>query len=1479
MPSWLRPLLRPARPAAPSRRPARWRPRLEALEERTLLESTPLASTLQAISVPPPDRPPSDTAAGASTAPSVSADGRFVAYTSTAPNLAAGQAPVSGRDVFLFDALAGTSTLVSHVSGSATTPTAAPCDRPLVSGGGGFVAYDSTATDLAGSVASPQPDVFLYNRLTGANVLVSHSSTSAALPADAPSHVQAVSADGQFVVFLSSATDLVAGQSGPAGPNLFLYDAATGQVSLVSHAAGSATAAAGADPGAPFDAADIISTANDVLAGLSDDGRFVTYVSTSTALVAGQGANTPNVFLYDRTTGINTLVSAVSGSPGVGAGGCLSTPAINRDGNFVAFVSSAPNLVPGQTPNPQPLTAGYNVFRYSRLDGSVTLVSHAPGLTSTVGSGDSGQINFGAPQPRGFLPLARAVLAIASDGSAIAFPSRATNLVPGQTGLGVSTNLFLWSASTNAVTLVSGTAGSATNASSTSPSPPLFSTPGVPQPGITYLYVELSISGDGRRVAYASHATDLVAGQAGPAGQDNVFLFDVATGVSRLVTGAAGSATAAAGGPSQIPVLSADGSALALQSYAPNLSGTLHDFNGTTDVFVYVLGAAPGLTLVSRAAFPQAQVGGASFSTSVSADGRFTVFTSTATDLLTNQVSTNNNQNVFLFDKQTGTTVLVNHLPGLFASTGDAGLGLDDPSQAPDPTDRPVISADGNFVAFVSRDSNLITGVSSATDHIRKVFVYSRLTGQVTQISPGPPDPGTRIIQDASHPAISADGHYVAYVDRSGTFAYAQVNEYDTVAGTSTPVAISDQGFPQVDPAPSISDDGRFVTFSAFHDPSPSGQFFRQVYLFDRTNPNVLAVVSHIAGSPASLGEGDSGPAVISHDGTRVAFVSQATDLVSAETGPAGNVFLYDVASGAVSLASGVGGSATAAAGSSDSPDISGDGNWVAYRSDAADLVPGQSGPAGSNVFEYDRLRGTQSLVSHAAGQATVTAGASTLPVIDDDGHLVSFASTAGNLVSGQTGPAGVKNVFVWYRPSGLNLLVSGQGGSFSVGGNADSDLPLLSRQSISDFSSSANNLVKGVGGLQAYLNDIERLNSLVTLTLSGSIVADGSPAGTAVGAVAVASSPLGQLGPPPVFSAAGAAPGAPFGINPGTDVLLTGFAAHFVPGGANAYVAVVTFDIGIGPDFRTFTIAVPQPPPPTVTQPPDRSVSVGSGPVTFSFTVGSPFFPADQLTVSASSDNTALVPDANIVPGGSGASRTETVTPAPLQTGTAALTLTVRDPDGGTDSVVVHLNVGRAPTAVALAASASSIVSGQAVTFIATVSGSGPGEPTGTVTFRDGSAVLGTAPVGAGGVAALTAPALAAGSHRVTADYGGDSLFGGRTSAAVDVHVARAEDVSTTLNGLALASVFGFYDYTYGTHSIWSLYAYGYAYWAQYWGQVAMATGSLGAWQQAAAYSQLGDAYAHQDFVSSHNTFAYYADYFDYWSWIYAGYVYAELT
>src|SRR5262249_46531801 len=149
-----------------------------------------------------------------------------------------------------------------------------------------------------------------------------------------------------------------------------------------------------------------------------------------------------------------------------------------------------------------------------------------------------------------------------------------------------------------------------------------------------------------------SDAGNLVPNQAGPTPNANVFLYSRATGQNQLVSASGGSGTTAGNYGSGGPVLSAQGNWLVFPSQAYNL--VAQDLNGSADVFAYTPGS-PGLALLSRADHQDERAGN-SYATSVSADGRFTVFTSTATNLVANQVTANTNQNVFLFDKQTGTT-------------------------------------------------------------------------------------------------------------------------------------------------------------------------------------------------------------------------------------------------------------------------------------------------------------------------------------------------------------------------------------------------------------------------------------------------------------------------------------------------------------------------------------------------------------------------------------------------------------------------------------------------------------------------------------------------------------------------------------------------------------------------------------------------------------------------------------------------------
>src|SRR5262249_15578519 len=118
-------------------------------------------------------------------APSQSADGRYVVFSSRAENLTPDQPhALQSGNIFLFDRIAGTTTLVSHRAGDQAAVASGGSESPTISADGRFVVYASLATNLVGGQAEPlgrpvAEDVFLYDRLTGLNTLISHAAAMA----------------------------------------------------------------------------------------------------------------------------------------------------------------------------------------------------------------------------------------------------------------------------------------------------------------------------------------------------------------------------------------------------------------------------------------------------------------------------------------------------------------------------------------------------------------------------------------------------------------------------------------------------------------------------------------------------------------------------------------------------------------------------------------------------------------------------------------------------------------------------------------------------------------------------------------------------------------------------------------------------------------------------------------------------------------------------------------------------------------------------------------------------------------------------------------------------------------------------------------------------------------------------------------------------------------------------------------------------
>ncbi|HVS39759.1 MAG TPA: hypothetical protein VMS17_29650 [Gemmataceae bacterium] len=1096
------------------------RRRLRAMARLTVerLDDRCLLSTLQVISLPPSVTLPSDSAGGASDSPSVSGNGQYVAFESTAPNLVPGQTGPAGiENIFLLDRLHNSVTLVSHMPNGAVTQSPAsaqPSYSPVISPDGSFVTFGSEAPEYAPGLTAGDQAVVRYTIATGQFTLISHANGSATAPAAGPSgqsadsEPDAVSPNGAYILFTSNGTNLVANQGHTTAPNaqtffLYEYSTATGSTQIVTHAAGqdNVTDQFGVD--SAFIGQDGKTVYGAVGAPSVANNGMVAFVDGSTDVISGFTGSAFDVYLYNPTTQSNQLVSFdPTQSSTFGAGGSTFGPVISADGSTVAFVSDD-DVVAGMTSS-----LIDNVFSYSVSSQTNTLVSRAGGSPTTGGDANSGAAGFS--------------VAVSSNGQFIAFASSATNLTAGQGS--AAGNVFLYNGQSQSLALLTHVVGSVAAAGGvpdltpsgiptgptgpTGPADPITDAEFLAGPQI------LSMSADGSLIAYVSNAADLAPSESNGAGLDNIYVYSRSTNSTALASSANGLKATSGNAESSFPVLSGDGSLLAFHSLASNLT-TLNDANAVADVFTYSPGSA-GATLASRAAFPLPPTPSDSFPTSASADGNLTVFVSNATNLIPNQVTVNNQQNIFLYNKANGATVLVNHVPnpaqmvGSFNTTGDGGVRSGfflsaDPTAPPPDYIKPVISADGSTIAFASFDNNLVSGESIPSNEfsqstepgpvIEYIYLYNVATGAVTLVNHAPGNPAliqapsviqivnsipTTVYYDSFQPAISANGQEVAFAFGDTGDDAVGVALYNRNSDSTTIIDSYADTLSVVDRSPQISDSGQLVAYES----GPTGG---SVSLYNSIGGALTLIAS------------SGGSAALSHDGSAVAFVSTASNLVSgqASSGGAGlsNVFLYKVSGGAISLVSGVNGTAALTGdGDSDSPAIDGNGGYVAYRSDADNLVAGQTGPTG-NIFEFNTQTNTQTLVSRQAA-STGAAGGSTNPAIDDDGHLISFLSTANDLVAGQSGVAGVANDFVWLRQTGANLLASGQGGSDTVGGDASAGPPLLTRDSFISAYVPAIDL--GQVGADADAGaDLAVNNVLVSAALASNTLSDDSGPGT----------------------------------------------------------------------------------------------------------------------------------------------------------------------------------------------------------------------------------------------------------------------------------------------------------------------------------------------------------------------------------------------
>jgi len=323
---------------------------------------------------------------GNSSEPAISADGRYIAFASLAPNLIVGDLNAE-RDVFLRDTVLDTTIRIS-VDSAGIESSGGGSEGPTISADGRYVAYTSTSNTLlgVGGDGNSQADIFLYDRLNGQTTRVSVSDSEA--ESNGPSTSPSISSDGRFITFSSVATNLVTGDS--AGQtDIFVRDTLMQTTTRVNVSSSGAQATDGGS----------------FMPAISGDGRYVTYHSYAINLVTGDTNSNWDIFLYDRTLATTIRVTVDGSGNQVAFGGF--NPSISDDGRYIAYESSNTELVVGDTNN------SYDIFVYDRVLAATTRVSVS---SAGVPNGDNEDSDFAE---------------ISGNGRYVAYRSEGSTLVAG----------------------------------------------------------------------------------------------------------------------------------------------------------------------------------------------------------------------------------------------------------------------------------------------------------------------------------------------------------------------------------------------------------------------------------------------------------------------------------------------------------------------------------------------------------------------------------------------------------------------------------------------------------------------------------------------------------------------------------------------------------------------------------------------------------------------------------------------------------------------------------------------------------------------------------------------------------------------------------------------------------------------------------------------------------------------------------------
>ena len=392
--------------------------------------------------------------------------------------------------------------------------------------------------------------------------------------------------------------------------------------------------------------------------------------------------------------------------------------------------------------------------------------------------------------------------------------------------------------------------------------------------------------------------------------------------------------------------------------------------------------ARGGVTEIVSVTSEGDQSSGYSVEPEVSDDGRHVVFYAAADDLVPGD--TNGFADVFVRDRLTNETTRVSINSDGEQANGDCRF--------------PTISGDGRMVAFHSSADNL---VPDDTNSEWDIFVHDRNTGVTVRASLGPM--GKESDAGGFFGSISGNGQFVVFntgepLSEKDTNNVSDIYRHDLISKDTVRVSVGTGGFQihgaSVDAA--ISYYGEYVAFSSLAnnvDPIDIDNRY-DIYVRDILSDET-ELVSRSSSNKQSADEKCELP-VVSADGQKIAFISEATNLIEGEQLGVKNAFLYDRSENLMRLMSrsycgepGDDRTHTVA--------VTPDGQWVVFFSEAQNLVPGGSWPEAS-IFLRNTLT-NQILEVSEASDGSPANGGSFDPALTNDGHIVVFSSVADNLV------------------------------------------------------------------------------------------------------------------------------------------------------------------------------------------------------------------------------------------------------------------------------------------------------------------------------------------------------------------------------------------------------------------------------------------------------------------------------------------------